>query len=159
MNAWSWWSVIIALLVVIVVLAVVLFAIPAPVKAPVVATSTSPTSSTSDATTSSLASRVSVASPASGATVGKTFTVSGKAPGPWYFEASFPVRVYDADNNKIGQAIAQAQSDWMTTALVPFTAAITVTGYTGAATLVLLRDNPSGLPENDESVSIPITIQ
>ena len=47
----------------------------------------------------------------------------------------------------------------MTTADVASKADITATGYTGAATLVLKRDNPSGLPENDASVVVPITIQ
>ena len=114
--------------------------------------------------TAPLHERVVVTIPASGATVGKTFTVTGEAPGNWYFEASFPIEVRDAGNNKVGQGkvgqgIAQAQSDWMTTAQVPFKADVTVTGYTGPVTLILMRDNPSGLPENDDSLSVPITIQ
>ncbi len=85
--------------------------------------------------------------------------MTGEAPGNWFFEASFPIQVRDKGNNKVGQTTGQAQSDWMTTELVPFTAEITVTGYSGPATLVLLKDNPSGLPENEDSVSIPIVIQ
>ncbi|MEK7480387.1 MAG: Gmad2 immunoglobulin-like domain-containing protein [Patescibacteria group bacterium] len=102
---------------------------------------------------------VKITSPLAGATVGNTFTVKGEARGQWYFEASFPVQVKDKDNNTVGQGIAQAQGEWMTTEFVPFTANVIVTNYSGPATLVLLKDNPSGLPENDDAVSIPIIVQ
>ena len=151
-----WWLVIL-LFAVIVLCLVILIAVPAPAHAPTSATSTPATSTL--VTVEPLHTRVIVTSPVSGASVSKTFTVTGEAPGNWYFEASFPVQVRDADNNKVGEGIAQAQSDWMTTAQVPFKADITVTGYSGLATLVLLKDNPSGLPQNDDSLSIPVVIQ
>ncbi len=155
MKTGVWWAIIGVLFAVIVVLTWILFTTPASEKngGGNVASSTSSTS------TGPLHERVVVNAPVLGGTVGKTFTVTGEAPGNWYFEASFPVQVHDLDNNKVGQGIAQAQSGWMTTAQVPFTANITVNNYTGPATLVLLRDNPSGLPENDDSLSIPIVIQ
>lgn len=152
MQTRAWWSVIVFLFVVIVALLLALIFIPAPAQAPVVATST-------PSGNQPLHERVVVTAPVPGATVGKTFTVTGEAPGNWYFEASFPVEVRDAADNKVGQGIAQAQSDWMTTAQVPFKTDVTVTGYTGPATLVLTRDNPSDLPQNDDSLSIPILIQ
>ncbi len=103
--------------------------------------------------------KVIITSPLANSAVAKTFTVTGEAKGQWYFEASFPVQVRDKDNNKVGQGIAQAQGDWMTAEFVPFKADVTVTNYSGPATLVLLKDNPSGLPENEDSVEIPIVIQ
>lgn len=107
-----------------------------------------------------LSSRVSVATPAKHATVKRTFDIAGSAPGNWYFEASFPIQVRDAQNAVIGRAVAQAEGDWMTEKLVPFTATVTIdTSYSGAADLILLRDNPSGLPENDDSVTIPIVVE
>ncbi len=161
MNVSAWWGIIGVLFIVIVVLAWVLFASPTPVSAPTVIPPTEEAKSTPTPTASSepLHARVSVTSPKSGALVGKTFTVSGFAPGPWFFEASFPIQVRDNENSKIGQGIAQAQGDWMTTGLVPFSVTITVNNYSGPAMLVLLRDNPSGLPENDDSFEIPIVIQ
>ena len=102
---------------------------------------------------------VKITSPLAGATVGRTFTVKGEARGQWYFEASFPVQVKDKDNNTVGQGIAQAEGEWMTTEFVPFSANVIVTNYSGPATLVLLKDNPSGLPENEDAVSIPIIVQ
>ena len=162
MNTRLAWGILIGLTFFVIALAWVLFATPKVATAPTV-TSPPGTDQTSKPPTPTvqepLHARVTVASPKSGSTVGKTFTVSGSAPGNWYFEASFPVQVRDKDNNKIGQGIAQAQGDWMTTELVPFTATITVSNYSGPATLVLLRDNPSGLPENDDALEVPIIIQ
>lgn len=107
-----------------------------------------------------LSSKVVVTFPKKDQVVQKKFTVIGKAPGNWFFEASAPVLVKDKDGTKIAQTTAQVQGDWMTIELVDFTADINiVSGYSGPATLVLLKDNPSGLPENDDSVEIAIVIQ
>lgn len=156
MNTRTWWAIIFALFIVIAGLIYGLVVVPAPT--PITATTTPPVATTTT-TKTPLAARIVVTSPASGATVAKTFVVVGSAPGPWYFEASFPIKVVDANNNFIGQGLAQAQSEWMTVDLVGFRATTTVTGYSGPATLILMRDNPSGMPENDDSVSIPIVIQ
>jgi len=107
-----------------------------------------------------LSASVVVDTPRVGAMVGQSFVVTGEAPGGWYFEASFPITVRDASGTIIASTQGKAQGDWMQTGQVPFTATTTLTSeYHGAATLILLRDNPSGLPENDDSVSIPITVQ
>ena len=94
--------------------------------------------------------------------VGNTFMVSGKARGGWYFEANFPYEVWGAEgggSRRLVEGPVQAQGEWMTSEFVPFSFQVTVPNYKGAAKLVLLRDNPSGLPENDSSIVIPITIQ
>jgi Immunoglobulin-like domain of bacterial spore germination len=98
--------------------------------------------------------------PFPGAVTGKTFSVSGKARGNWYFEASFPVEVRDSKGNVLVQKPAQAQSEWMTTDFVPFKVDLTVPeSFIGPATLVLRKDNPSGLPEHDAFIMFPITIE
>lgn len=102
---------------------------------------------------------VKVSFPLPNGSVSKTFSVSGYARGNWFFEASFPVEIRDLQNNLVGQGIAQAEGDWMTEDFVPFTAVTTVSGYSGPATLVLKKDNPSGLPEHDDAVEIPIVVQ
>ena len=97
--------------------------------------------------------------PFPGAVVGKSFKVMGEAAG-WYFEASFPVEVLDANGIQIAAVPAQAQGDWMTAEFVPFEADITLPDtYMGPATLVLHKDNPSGLPENDASAEFGITVE
>ncbi|MEK7511240.1 MAG: Gmad2 immunoglobulin-like domain-containing protein [Patescibacteria group bacterium] len=106
------------------------------------------------------ANNIVVESPTPDAVTGKEFSVIGKARGPWYFEASFPVEVLDANGKTIASGVAQAQGEWMTENFVPFKANLKVPdAYTGPATLVLHKDNPSGLPENDASVSFPFTIE
>jgi len=99
-----------------------------------------------------------VSTPLPGSTVGSEFTVSGNARGTWYFEASFPVKVLGANGQELVQLPAQATEDWMTENFVPFSVKVTVPNYSGAATLVLHKDNPSGEAKFDASVSIPIVI-
>ncbi len=103
---------------------------------------------------------IEVALPFPGAVTGKEFSVIGKARGYWFFEASFPIQVFDKDGKLLATAIAQAQDEWMTTEFVPFRADVKVPqSYIGPATLVLNKDNPSGLPENEASISFPFTIE
>lgn len=98
--------------------------------------------------------------PFPGSVTGKEFTITGKARGTWFFEASFPIEVLDKNGKSLVQTHAQAQGDWMTTEFVPFKAAITIPKtYTGKATLILKKDNPSGLPEKEASISFPFTIE
>jgi hypothetical protein len=83
--------------------------------------------------------------------------ISGEARGTWYFEASFPVKIFDDDNNLLGSVTAQAQSDWMTEDFVPFNALLVFsTSTTEKGTLVLQKDNPSGMPENADELRIPV---
>lgn len=98
--------------------------------------------------------------PFPGAVVGKDFSVIGEARGNWYFEASFPIELLDKDGKLLATAVAQAQGEWMTTEFVPFKADFRAPQfYIGPATLVLKKDNASGLPEHDASISFPITVE
>jgi hypothetical protein len=77
----------------------------------------------------------------------------------WYFEASFPIRLVDANGNMIARTHAEAQGEWMTENFVPFTSTLTwATSTGGAGTIIFMRDNPSGLPENDAQIEIPVTL-
>jgi hypothetical protein len=110
--------------------------------------------------TGSAKDMIRLSSPPIGAVVGKIFEVRGQARGTWFFEASFPVVVLDAKGNVLAQAVAKAGSDWMTTDFVPFSSSITIPDtYIGEAVVVLKKDNPSGLPEKDASMSFPIHIE
>ncbi len=115
---------------------------------------------THTSTDAPLSSRVHVTAPQQNTTVGQRFEVKGEAPGNWFFEASFPVQIRDKDGSVIARTHASAQGEWMTTEQVQFTSTINIeTAYKGPATLILMRDNPSGLPENDDALEIPIVIQ
>ncbi|MDD2656045.1 MAG: Gmad2 immunoglobulin-like domain-containing protein [Patescibacteria group bacterium] len=85
-------------------------------------------------------------------------TITGKARGTWFFEASFPVVLTDWDGIIIAQGIATAKSDWMTEDFVPFEATLTfqTPTYKNNGSLILKKDNPSGLPEYDEALEIPV---
>jgi len=100
---------------------------------------------------------IEVTSPLPGASVGKEFIVSGKARGAWFFEASFPIKLLDKNGAILAIFVAQATEEWMTTNFVPFNATITIPkSYTGPVTLLLEKDNPSGLPKHDASISFPL---
>lgn len=89
------------------------------------------------------------------------FIITGQARGSWFFEASFPVELLDLSGNVIVQTFAQAKSDWMTTEYVPFEAILNfeINSDTQEAVLVLKKDNPSGLAQNDAEVKIPVVLQ
>ena len=100
-----------------------------------------------------------VTTPLSGARVTSPVRVEGTAPGDWFFESMFPVELRDANGVLIAQGPAQAQSDWMTEAPVPYVAQLTFSVATETqATLVLKEDMPSGLPGQRE-ISIPVVLE
>ena len=97
--------------------------------------------------------------PRPGNNITSPLVATGQARGNWFFEASFPISVLDAEGNLIGQGYAEAEGEWMTTVFVPFESiAITFTPQpTGSqGTVVLHKDNPSGLPEHDDELHIPV---
>ncbi len=108
------------------------------------------------------ANLIKVFSPTANASVASPLVVKGEAKGNWYFEASFPVRLYDANNAEVPltPSYIMTTEEWMTTEFVPFEATLTFTKpTTPTGTLVLEKDNPSGLPEFDASISIPIKFE
>lgn len=90
--------------------------------------------------------------------------VEGEARGIWFFEGSFPVELKNADGVVIANGIATSEEEWMTTEFIPFSVTLEFTNpytsgdpdYWKKGTLVLKRDNPSDLPENDQALEIPI---
>lgn len=81
----------------------------------------------------------------------------GEARGTWFFEASFPVRLEDANGNVLVQIPAQAQGEWMTENFVPYQATLRFNQpSTATGVLILEKDNPSGLPENAAEIRIPV---
>jgi hypothetical protein len=90
--------------------------------------------------------------------------LSGQARGYWFFEASFPIVLTNWDGLIIAEGYATATSDWMTEEFVPFTATLEFTSpyvdtdpdFMSRGSLILQKDNPSGLPENDNALELPI---
>ncbi len=101
-----------------------------------------------------------IASPRPNETVSSPLEISGEARGTWYFEAEFTVRLYDSAGNEIALGIARAEGDWMTEEFVPFNATLTFSEVaSGKGTLVLEKSNPSGLPEHDDELIVPLKLQ
>ena len=103
---------------------------------------------------------IQVESPTPDSIVGKEFKIIGKARGYWFFEASFPIELQTLDGNILGGGIATAEGEWMTEDFVNFSAEIqTPSAFTGPAILILKKDNPSGLLENDASISFVVNVE
>jgi hypothetical protein len=94
--------------------------------------------------------------------ISSPLTITGVARGNWFFEASFPVILTDWDGRIIAEGYAAAKEDWMTTEFVPFTAELEFTlpedSYSNRGILILRKDNPSGLPEHDNALEIPVML-
>jgi hypothetical protein len=101
---------------------------------------------------------VTVTAPRKDASVTSPLTITGKARGNWYFEASAPVELRDANGDTIAQGHLTAQGDWMTQDFVPFTATLTFTQQPSGSTgiLVLKNDNPSGDLARQKELDIPV---
>ncbi len=95
--------------------------------------------------------------------------IEGSARGTWFFEGSFPVILTNWDGLIIAQGIAKAQSDpadegsagWMTEDFVKFNTELTFEkhAYGEKGSLILKKDNPSGLPKYDDALEIPVVFE
>lgn len=106
--------------------------------------------------------------PRPNATIKSPLIVKGEARGNWFFEASFPVSLTNWDGLILAEGIATAEGEWMTTEFVPFTATLNFTNpaaeasneaYAKRGTLILKKDNPSGLPEHNAALEIPVLFE
>lgn len=91
-----------------------------------------------------------------GSVVDSPLVVEGEARGGWFFEGTFPVQLLDEYNYTIATGQAQAKGDWMTEDFVDFEVELSFLTQTESGKLILRNDNPSGLPENDAQLEIPV---
>jgi len=123
-------------------------------------TSTPKTSDSSESAqtyTSQKNVKVLIYTPTKNAKLSSPVAVVGKVPGNWSNEAVFPVVLKDSNGTVVAKGSAQVLGDWMTSQPVFFSAKLTYTSTpSGAGTLVLQKDNPSGVAANDDTVIIPI---
>ncbi|MBX4199093.1 Gmad2 immunoglobulin-like domain-containing protein [Candidatus Parcubacteria bacterium] len=99
-----------------------------------------------------------ITKPKLGDKITSPLTVTGRAKGGWYFEASAPVMVIDTNGKVLGRGTITAQGDWMqATGTVPFTGTIVFSGNTSnEGAVVFMNDNPSGLEANARYYAVPI---
>lgn len=104
------------------------------------------------------ADKIRLFSPVPNDNIKSPLVIKGEARGTWFFEASFPIYLTDWDGLIIAEGYATAEKEWMTTDFVPFSATLTFKNpeYKNNGSLILKKDNPSGLPQNDDALEIPI---
>ena len=90
--------------------------------------------------------------------ISSPLTVKGEARGTWFFEGDFPIILTNWDGLIIAEGIARTEDEWMTEDFVPFEAILEFEKptYGDNGNLILRKDNPSGLPEHDDALEIPI---
>ena len=119
-----------------------------------------PTATSSSSETPSEDPMIVIDTPKSGAFVESPVSVSGRARGTWFFEATAPVIITDGNGKVIGEGHVTAQGNWMTTDFVPFTGTIRYTldpdAPSDRGTIIFKKDNPSGMPEHDDAREMPI---
>ena len=92
--------------------------------------------------------------------ISSPISIKGRARGTWFFEATFPIKLYGEAGELIAQSYATAQSEWMTTDFVSFEANLEFTiDKEQAGILVLEKDNPSGLPEHSNEIRVPVILK
>jgi hypothetical protein len=83
--------------------------------------------------------------------------IKGEARGAWFFEGSFPLEIVTESGVTITQSFVTAEGDWMTEEFIPFSAEVAFDpGNEKSGFLILKKDNPSGLIENDDFLKIPL---
>lgn len=94
-------------------------------------------------------------------TIPSPASISGKIKGSFCFEGNCGLNLLDGAGNIIYTGSFMLEGDWMTEELVPFTAEF---NFDAIATevpngrIVILADNPSGLPENSWCYEIPVKL-
>ncbi|MDD5639602.1 MAG: GerMN domain-containing protein [Candidatus Pacebacteria bacterium] len=97
--------------------------------------------------------------PPSYALIESPLIIKGSAKGSWFFEASFPIELIDKNNNVIAIGIGMAMANSLTEDFVPFEAKLEfMNSEKKEGFLVFKNDNPSGLPENEKQIKIPVVI-
>ena len=107
---------------------------------------------------------IKVENPAAMSVVTSPLSLKGQARGNWYFEASAPVSLVNWDGLIIAEGTITAAGEWMTTEFVPFTGSLEFTSpykdgdpdFMKRGAIIFKKDNPSGLPENDDALEIPV---
>lgn len=98
-----------------------------------------------------------VTSPRPNDTVTSPIVIEGRARGSWFFEGSLTGELLDQNKKKIGTAKLVAEGEWMTDEFVQFHGKLEFKKpESGVATLIIHKENPSGLPENDKKLTIPL---
>lgn len=108
---------------------------------------------------------ITVQSPLPNDLVTSPLEIRGAARGTWFFEATFPIVLVNWDGLIIAEGYAEATENWMAEEYVPYRATLEFENpgweddFSKRGSLILQKSNPSGLPENDDALEIPVRFE
>lgn len=103
---------------------------------------------------------IQVSFPAPKEKIGGDIFVTGIAKGGWYFEGEFPVTLTDETGKELASVAAMAKGEWMKDEWVPFSAHLKYrVSDAKPAKLVLAKNNPSDIDEQNAQIEIPVVIE
>ena len=97
-----------------------------------------------------------VQSPTRNELVSSPLNIQGKVSGTWFFEATLPVKLLDNDNNVIASGQARALDEWTTDKPIRFSASLVFETKATSGNLIISKDNPSGLEQNNGFIEVPL---
>lgn len=115
----------------------------------------------------SKADLITISTPEPGNRIVSPLQLSGEARGYWFFEASAPVVLTNWDGEIIAESYVTTDGEWMTEEKVPFSGTLEFESpyqqgdpeFMERGTLIFRKDNPSGMPEHDDAVEIPVVFK
>lgn len=100
---------------------------------------------------------ITVAHPKEEENVSSPLQIAGKARGTWFFEGTAPVTLVDNGQKELATGIIEAKGEWMTENFVPFQGSLEFnTQNFENGFLIIHRANPSGKPDYDQNLTIPV---
>ncbi len=101
--------------------------------------------------------RVSVNQPELGATISSPVTVTGQAPGGWFFEAVLPISVETVDGEVLAEEIFVTDQNWMTEEAVDFSLEIEFDSTDANLGFIkIIKNDVSEIPRNQHFFYWPI---
>ncbi len=90
--------------------------------------------------------------------ISSPLTIKGYARGNWFFEGDFPIILTNWDGLIISESYASTKENWMTEDFIPFqgTLEFEKPEYLNRGTLILKKDNPTGLSQFDDALEINV---
>ena len=99
----------------------------------------------------------SLLSPLPNSTVNCEFQITGEMPSEWFFEGTFPYEIR-VGGKLVYEGSVHTEDDWTENPILRFTTDVNCgDGCMGKGEIVLKNANPSGLKENEDSYTIPVT--
>ncbi len=101
-----------------------------------------------------------VSAPQRNAEISSPLEIKGKAKGFWFFEAQFSAKLFDENNQFLGETILKALDNWMTEDYVDFEGELVFKNpSTQKGILKFFSANPSGLEENQKFFEVPVSFK